>query len=43
MEHNGHKERHAYEPYLNLEDIEHTKTKAYSPQTMGFVSNFIRR
>ena len=32
-EYNSHKERHAYELYQNLEDIEHTKTKAYSTQT----------
>ncbi|WP_144235395.1 integrase core domain-containing protein, partial [Snodgrassella alvi] len=39
-EYNGHKERHAYELYLNLEDIEHTKTKAYSPQTNGICERF---
>ncbi|MWP60879.1 hypothetical protein GQ593_00700 [Gilliamella sp. Pas-s25] len=35
-EYNGHKQIHAYELYLNLEEIEHTKTKAYSPQTERF-------
>ncbi|MWN32745.1 MULTISPECIES: IS481 family transposase [unclassified Gilliamella] len=39
-EYNGHKESHAYELYLNLEDIEHTKTKAYSPQTNGICERF---
>ncbi|WP_141673754.1 integrase core domain-containing protein, partial [Gilliamella sp. Choc5-1] len=28
------------ELYLNLEDIEHTKTKAYSPQTNGICERF---
>ncbi|OCG44537.1 hypothetical protein A9G35_08150 [Gilliamella sp. Choc5-1] len=39
-EYNGHKESHAYELYLNLEDIEHTKTKAYIPQTNGICERF---
>jgi len=36
----GKKETHTYELYLNLEDIEHTKTKAYSPQTNGICERF---
>ncbi|OCG49474.1 integrase, partial [Gilliamella sp. Choc5-1] len=39
-EYNVHKESNAYELYLNLEDIEHTKTKAYSPQTNGICERF---
>ncbi|OCG46186.1 hypothetical protein A9G35_05575 [Gilliamella sp. Choc5-1] len=39
-EYNGHKESHTYELYLNLEDIEHTKTKAYNPQTNGICERF---
>lgn len=36
----GKKETHAYQLYLNLEDIEHTRTKAYSPQTNGVCERF---
>ena len=36
----GKKQTHAFELYLNLEDIEHTKTKAYSPQTNGICERF---
>ncbi len=36
----GKKETHAYTLYLNLEDIEHSKTKAYSPQTNGICERF---
>ena len=36
----GKKETHAFELYLNLEDIDHTKTKAYSPQTNGICERF---
>lgn len=36
----GKKETHSYELYLNLEDIEHTRTKAYSPQTNGICERF---
>lgn len=36
----GKKETHAYQLYLNLEDIEHTRTKAYSPQTNGICERF---
>lgn len=33
----GKVEHHAYQLYLGIENIDHTKTKAYSPQTNGFV------
>ncbi len=33
----GKVEHHAYELYLAVEDIDHSKTKAYSPQTNGIV------
>ena len=36
----GKKENHSYQLYLELEDIEHTKTKAYSPQTNGICERF---
>ena len=36
----GKVEHHAYELYLAIEDIEHTKTKAYSPQTNGICERF---
>lgn len=36
----GKVEQHDYELYLGLNDIEHTKTKAYSPQTNGIVERF---
>jgi transposase InsO family protein len=39
-EHCGKMETHAYQLYLNLEDIEHTKPKAYSPQTNGICDRF---
>ncbi|TEA26293.1 integrase core domain-containing protein [Candidatus Schmidhempelia bombi] len=39
-EYNGHKESHAYELYLNLEDIEHTNTNVYSTQTNGIYEQF---
>jgi transposase InsO family protein len=42
-EYNGHKERHVYDLYLNLEDIEHKKTKAYSPQTNGICERFHKK
>jgi hypothetical protein len=42
-EYNGNKERHVYDLYLNLEDIEHKKTKAYSPQTNGMSGSIRRR
>jgi transposase InsO family protein len=33
-------ERHPYELYLALNDIEHRKTKVGSPRTNGFVERF---
>lgn len=36
----GNREQHEYELYLSLEDIEHSKTKAYSPQTNGICERF---
>lgn len=36
----GKVEQHDYELYLGVNDIEHTKTKAYSPQTNGICERF---
>ena len=36
----GNREHHEYELYLDLENIDHTKTKAKSPQTNGFCERF---
>jgi len=36
----GKKETHAFQLYLNVEDVEHTKTRAYSPQTNGICERF---
>lgn len=36
----GQKESHSFQLYLNIEDIEHTRTKAYSPQTNGICERF---
>lgn len=36
----GKVDQHDYELYLGLNDIEHTKTKAYSPQTNGIAERF---
>ena len=36
----GNPERHEYELYLALEDIDHTRTKAKSPQTNGICERF---
>ena len=36
----GNPERHEYELYLAIEDIDHTRTKARSPQTNGIVERF---
>jgi transposase InsO family protein len=38
----GNPENHEYELYLALEDIEHTRTKARSPQTNGICERFHR-
>jgi transposase InsO family protein len=38
----GREDSHEYELYLALNDIEHTKTKAYSPQTNGFCERLNR-
>ena len=36
----GTHDRHEYELYLAVEDIDHTRTKAKSPQTRGIVERF---
>jgi len=36
----GNPEHHEYELYLAVEDIDHTRTKARSPQTNGIVERF---
>lgn len=36
----GHVERHEYELYLAINDIDHSKTKAKSPQTNGICERF---
>lgn len=36
----GNRERHEYELYLDLEQIEHTRTKVKSPQTNGICERF---
>lgn len=36
----GQPDRHAYELYLAIEDIEHTRTKVKSPQTNGICERF---
>lgn len=38
----GRTERHDYQLYLAVNDIDHTKTKAYSPQTNGICERFHR-
>lgn len=38
----GKVENHAYQLYLNIEDIDHTRTKAHSPQTNGICERFHR-
>lgn len=39
-EYSGNVERHEYELYLAIENIDHTKTKAKSPQTNGICERF---
>jgi transposase InsO family protein len=36
----GNRERHEYQLYLAIEDIDHSKTKARSPQTNGICERF---
>lgn len=36
----GNPERHDYELYLSVEDIDHSRTKTKSPQTNGIVERF---
>lgn len=36
----GKIDEHAYQLYLGIENIDHSKTKAYSPQTNGLVERF---
>ena len=38
----GAREHHEYELYLSIEDIDHSKTKAKSPQTNGICERFHR-
>lgn len=38
----GKVEQHDYELYLAVNDIEHTRTKAYHPQTNGICERFHR-
>lgn len=38
----GAREQHEYQLYLSIEDIDHTKTKAKSPQTNGICERFHR-
>jgi hypothetical protein len=38
----GNPERHEYELYLAIEDIDHTRTKTKSPQTNGICERFHR-
>ncbi len=38
----GRPERHDYQLFLTINDIEHTRTKAYSPQTNGICERFHR-
>ena len=38
----GNREHHEYQLYLALENIDHSRTKAYSPQTNGICERFHR-
>ncbi|MFY0256490.1 integrase core domain-containing protein, partial [Chitinophaga sp. 30R24] len=38
----GAREHHEYQLYLTIEDIDHTRTKARSPQTNGICERFHR-
>src|SRR5215831_9347962 len=38
----GNREQHEYQLYLALENIDHSRTKAYSPQTNGICERFHR-
>jgi len=40
QEYKGNIEHHAFELFLSIEGIEHTTTKAYSPQTNGMCERF---
>lgn len=40
VEYCGNREHHAYELYLDLENIEHTRTRVKSPQTNGICERF---
>src|SRR5499425_1105247 len=42
IEYCGAPERHEYELYLAVENIDHTRTKVRSPQTNGIVERFHR-
>lgn len=39
-EYKGTRDNHEYELYLSMEEIEHSYTKAYSPQTNGICERF---
>jgi hypothetical protein len=41
-EYNGALENHEYQLYLAIEDIDHSKTRAYHPQTNGICERFHR-
>jgi transposase InsO family protein len=41
-EYNGALENHEYQLYLAIEDIDHSKTKAYHPQTKRICERFLR-
>ena len=38
----GNREHHEYQLYLAVENIDHSRTKAYSPQTNGICERFHR-